>query len=167
MIGRRKKSRGGSRLLWFGGLCAAAAYFFDPRLGKTRRAKLRDKLVAVSNRGSRKVDRAGRYIGAEAYGVKEKIAHMGSEDEVPPNDEALVAKVESEVLRGDRYPKGKINLNATDGVVYLRGQLDTERQISELEQEVRKITGVVDVVNLLHLPGEEAPNKRAARRSSK
>jgi osmotically-inducible protein OsmY len=156
---RRSRRRPFRTLLVIAVGTAVAVYLFDPQRGRTRRAKLRDKAGAWVRRGSRELERRGRYFGAKAYGLKERAAHVGAEEVVPPNDQALAAKVESEVLGRSTYPKGKVNVNVEHGVVVLRGELEDETQISELEQDVRKITGVLDVRNLLHLPGQSPPNK--------
>jgi len=98
--------------------------------------------------------------------VKQKVTHLGSE-QPPESDEALKAKIESEVFAGDKYPKGKIVVNVEQGVAVLRGELEEDDKIAALEQDVRKVTGVVDVTNLVHVPGQPAPNKEAAREASK
>lgn len=79
-----------------------------------------------------------------------------------PNDADLVQRVESEVFRDPDIPKGRINLNAEDGTVVLRGQVERPDQIRAVEKAVRKVHGVREVENLLHLPDMPAPNKRAA-----
>ncbi|MFN2588873.1 MAG: BON domain-containing protein [Actinomycetota bacterium] len=137
---------------------AAGMYFFDPQLGRTRRAKLQDRAGAVLRRGAREVGRRAEYARGQAEGLR----HLGSSDRPPENDQVLVAKVESEVLSRWSYPKGHINVNAVDGVVELRGTCETRQQIDDLEADVRKVTGVVDVRNFLHLPGTPAPNKQDA-----
>ena len=50
-----------------------------------------------------------------------------------------------------------MNVNVEHGVVYLRGQLEDQSLIGELEQRVRTVNGVNRVENLLHIPGTEAP----------
>lgn len=65
----------------------------------------------------------------------------------------LKAKVESEVFRNQSIPKGGVNVNVVDGCVFLRGQVESPRQIQQLENAVRKINGVREVRNLLHLIG--------------
>jgi len=57
----------------------------------------------------------------------------------PPNDEALADKVRSEVFRPEDAPKGSVNVNVQNGIVYLRGQLDDQARIEEL---VRRARGV-------------------------
>ena len=73
------------------------------------------------------------------------------------DDQTLKAKVESEVFRETEAPKGDVNVNVELGVVYLRGQLDDQSLIEELEQRVRTVHGVSRVENLLHTPGTESP----------
>ena len=74
------------------------------------------------------------------------------------DDQTLKAKVESEVFRDIEAPKGDVNVNVEQGVVYLRGELDDQSLIQELEQRVRTVHGVNRVENLLHTPGTEAPS---------
>jgi osmotically-inducible protein OsmY len=71
----------------------------------------------------------------------------------------LARKVESEIFRGADVPKGRINVNVEDGVVYLRGELEQPDLIEDLGVQARKVQGVLAVENLLHVPGEEAPTK--------
>ena len=44
-----------------------------------------------------------------------------------------------------------------NGVVTLRGELEQEDLIKELEAKARKVSGVKDVENLLHAAGTPAP----------
>ena len=50
-----------------------------------------------------------------------------------------------------------MGVNAEDGVVYLRGEVESWRLVDE--DASRKVAGVKDVENLLHLPGMPAPMK--------
>jgi osmotically-inducible protein OsmY len=70
----------------------------------------------------------------------------------PPDDVTLVHKVESIVFRDPTFPKGQINVNAEEGRVFLRGQVDRPELIRELEEAVRRVPGVRGVENRLHLP---------------
>jgi osmotically-inducible protein OsmY len=54
-------------------------------------------------------------------------------------------------------PKGQINVNVQNGVVQLRGEVRSRDLIDELVSQTRKVSGVRDVENLLHAPGEQAP----------
>jgi osmotically-inducible protein OsmY len=73
------------------------------------------------------------------------------------DDQTLKAKIESEVFRETEASKGDVNVNVELGVVYLRGQLEDQSLIEELEQRVRAVQGVNGVENLLHTPGTNAP----------
>src|SRR5215211_6430386 len=142
------------RALLLGGVAGAAlVYMLDPDRGRRRRAMARDRLVATFRRGGRRAGRLRRRIGAGAYGVRQKVTHLRPEDASTPDDVTLVRRVESEVFRDPDVPKGQININAEDGVIILRGQVERPEQIEELEARVRKVHGVRDVDNLLHLPG--------------
>ncbi len=140
----------------FGGLLA---YFFDPDAGRRRRAKARDRLGAFFRRGADSVERRGRYAVSRAEGVAHQIENaVRPEYEPQPNDATLVQRVESQILRGRDVPKGAININAEEGVVVLRGQLDRPEQIPELEEAAGRVKGVRGVRNLLHLRNTPAPN---------
>jgi osmotically-inducible protein OsmY len=73
------------------------------------------------------------------------------------DDVTLTQKVESELFRNEHEVKGKVLVNAADGVVQLRGEVERPDLIEELVQRARSVDGVRNVENLLHLPGEEAP----------
>lgn len=147
-----------TRFLAFGGMVGTAVYFFDPRMGRARRNRLVDRLAGKARRGARELERKAEYSRGQVEGLR----HAATPDLPPENDPTLVDKVESEVLTRWEYPKGQINVNAADGIVELRGVCDTSGQIDEIEQRVRKVTGVVDVHNYLHLPNTPPPNKRDA-----
>ncbi len=82
----------------------------------------------------------------------------------PLDDAGLAHKVESVLFRDRHVPKGEISINAELGAVFLRGQVESAELIDDLVESVRKIHGVDEVVNLLHLPGTPAPHPSAGRR---
>lgn len=146
------------RLLSFGALAAAIAYFFDPENGRRRRAMTRDRLPALLRRGTRRAEQLGRSVQAEAYGATQKLKHRKEEEKGQPDDATLARKVETEIFRGADVPKGQINVNAENGVVVLRGEVEP-KLIEDLEKKTRKVQGVREVENLLHTPGTPAPSK--------
>jgi hypothetical protein len=75
------------------------------------------------------------------------------------DDVSLARKVETVIFRDDAVAKGKIDVNAADGVVWLRGEAKTPEQIKTLEQETLVIPEVKRVENLLHLPKTPAPTR--------
>ena len=75
------------------------------------------------------------------------------------DDVGLARKVESVIFRDASVPKGKIDVNAADGVVWLRGEAKTPEMIKALEREASAIPEVERVENLLHLPKTPAPTR--------
>jgi osmotically-inducible protein OsmY len=145
------------KLLGLVGLGAALTYFFDPEQGRRRRAMTRDRLVAFFRRRMRKTERLGRSASAQAEGLVQKAKHLEEEPKPQPDDVTLTRKVETEIFRDADIPKGQINVNAENGKVYLRGEVGQPELIKDLEQRARRVQGVQEVENLLHLPGTEAP----------
>jgi hypothetical protein len=142
--------------LRFAVLGAALAYFFDPENGKRRRKVTVDRIGGLVRRHGRRV---GRGIASQAYGLKQKATHRKEEPKPQPDDVTLARKVESEIFRGPHVPKGKINVNAENGVVFLRGEADTPEMIDDLAKKAREVQGVRDVENLLHVPGALPPSR--------
>jgi osmotically-inducible protein OsmY len=139
-----------------GALGALLAYLFDPNNGRRRRHTLRDRVGGFLRSGERRAGRAGRAAAAEAYGFSQKVQHL-KEEPKDYDDATLADKIRSEVFRDPDIPKGNINVNVQDGVVQLRGEVPRSDLIDDLVKQTRKVQGVRDVENLLHLPGTQAP----------
>jgi osmotically-inducible protein OsmY len=135
------------------------AFFFDQDNGRRRRKLVVDRTRGFFNRRARQARRAGRVVGAEAYGAAMKATHLREQRKPQPDDATLAQKVETEIFRPADVPKGSINVNAENGVVYLRGEVPRPEMIEELAEKTRKVQGVKDVENLLHLPKAPAPTK--------
>ena len=140
-----------------GALGAALAYFLDPQNGKRRRNMTRDRTLAFFRRLARRSGRVGRGVAADAYGVSQKVTHLKEEPKAQPDDVTLARKVETEIFRDPDVPKGQIDVNAEEGVVFLRGEVEQPEMIRDLEQKTRSVQGVRDVRNLLHPPGTPTP----------
>jgi osmotically-inducible protein OsmY len=145
------------RVLFYGALGALAAYFFDPDSGRRRRALARDRVPAFLRQGGRKAEQMGRAASAETYGAAQKVKYRKEEEKPQPDDVTLARKVETEIFRDADVPKGQINVNAENGVVFLRGTVENREWIERLGAEAKNVDGVEAVRNLLHLPGTEAP----------
>jgi len=89
----------------------------------------------------------------------EDAEQLKAETKLNPDDQTLVDRVESEIFRDRKKIKGKVNINAEEGVVVLRGELESQDLIEDLVNAVREVDGVRNVENLLHTPGTEAPAK--------
>jgi osmotically-inducible protein OsmY len=134
-------------------LGALIAYFFDPESGRRRRHVTYDRTTAFFRRRG---GRTARAVASQAYGVSQQVQHLREEPK-EFDDATLANKVRSEALRGEEIPVGEISVNVQNGVVQLRGQVQRPELVDTLLERTRKVQGVVDVENLLHLPGTEAP----------
>jgi osmotically-inducible protein OsmY len=142
------------RFLRYVGLGALIAYFFDPDNGHRRRALARDRIPALLRRSS---ERAGRAVKSEMKATTKKMAHRKEAEKPQPDDVTLAHKVETEIFRDAEVPKGQINVNAENGKVILRGEVEQPSMIKDLEKRTRKVQGVREVENLLHTPGSTVP----------
>ena len=137
------------RYMAFGALLA---YFFDPQNGRRRRALAGPDPASSSSvpqgRESRDSDRHRRGSAA-----KQKATHLKEEEKPQPDDVTLARKVETEIFRDSDIPKGRINVNAENGKVVLRGEVEQPELIKDLEKRTKKVQGVQEVENLLHVPG--------------
>ena len=136
---------------------AAFAYFFDPDNGRKRR-KDAGKRTA---KAFRQAGRRGQGAVSQAQGLKQKATHLKEREKPQPDDVTLARKVETEIFRGPDVPKGKINVNAENGLVVLRGEADTPEMIEDLARKAREVQGVREVENLLHVPGALPPSRGA------
>lgn len=117
-------------------------------------------------RGSLRLsERLGRRVASDAFAVVQRVRHLRREPKVGMDDVTLARKVETEVFRAGDSPKGDIDVNVVDGVVYLHGQVKQPAQIKEVEARTRRVPEVAGVENLLHLHGTPAPTRADAPRS--
>jgi osmotically-inducible protein OsmY len=137
-------------------LGSLAIFFFDPDRGRGRRALVRDRARAFGRRASSRAERAGGRVRARVYGMSQHALHL-REQPKDYDDVTLARKVETEIFRPADVPKGQIAVNVQQGVVQLRGEVPRPDMIDELVAHARRIQGVREVENLLHLPGSEAP----------
>jgi osmotically-inducible protein OsmY len=141
------------------GIGAAAAYFLDNDSGNRRRKQMSDKAGRFARQGTGTVQGAAQATGAQAQGIAQKAKQKATGgDSAPGDDNTLKAKVETEIFREADAPKGSVDVSVANGVVELRGQVDDRAQIEALELKTRMVTGVREVRNLLHLPGETPAN---------
>lgn len=147
---------------------ALAAYIFDPRLGRGRRTKARDRVAGSARHGVRRVGRGERRVRALAVGRARRVQHaVGRHDHRYVDDVTLAQRVESRIFRDPQVPKGRLNVDAAGGVVFLRGALTEPQQIREIESAAAKVPGVVRLDSFLHLEGTPAPNKVDALAASR
>jgi osmotically-inducible protein OsmY len=148
------------RLVW-GSVGAVLFYLFDPERGRSRRTRLAGQASGVVRRAGRAGSRKARYVCSSWLGQRRRQALGGG---APADDRALVDRLKSEVL--PRHEAADVVVDATAGVVTLRGQLPSDARIQALVADVRSVPGVREVVNLIHAPGTDAPNKESSLRVS-
>lgn len=144
-------------LLLAGAAGAALTYFFDREAGERRRNMAQEQLAGVLGRASDQAASVGQRVGIEGFALPQQAADSTGTQTPPLNDATLSQKVESEVFSDAAIPKGKININAEYGVIVLRGEVERADQITSIEAAARRVAGVREVKNLLHLPGSPAP----------
>jgi hypothetical protein len=139
---------------------ALLEYFLDPRGGRRRRHTARDRAVSRLRRTERRTVRGARRAESHAVGVIRRTANVRRGPAPPIDDVTLAHKVESELFRRAQVPKGRIGINAEDGVVFLRGVVERPEDIERVAAAAEQLAGVRGVENLLHLPGTPAPASR-------
>lgn len=150
------------RLRWFmAGMLAgwAGAFLLDPRSGHRRRARLADEAEAELRHGLRWTRREARHAMSDAAGAVARSQHR---EPAAVDDLTLVDRVQSELFEDPTMPKADLLFDAVQGVVTIRGQVESEAEMERISAAVLSIAGVVGVRNLLHGPGDPAPNKEAA-----
>jgi hypothetical protein len=155
-------------LLWASlvALGAAMMYVFDPRLGRRRRALLRDKAVKayhfVTRRAPERIEHRARYVAGRLHGLEHEVAHevghlLHPDAETPPDNVTLAQRVRSEIFAPADIPDGAINVDAYEGIVTLRGELPTQEMIERVVRMAKRVEGVREVRNLMHTPGMPVP----------
>jgi BON domain len=146
---------------------AGLTYFFDPQLGKGRRKRALQRTGGFARRRVRRAARVVRHTGSGVRGLGRKATHPRWTQSAPADDITLAHKVETEIFRPVGAPKGSVDVNAVDGVVWLRGQVGRLEQMRELEERARHVVGVKEVRNLLHLPGTPPRTDTPSRPSTR
>ena len=161
-----RRRRLSSRALLVGAAVGLLAmFYFDPASGRRRRALVRDKLARVSHIFTRdvprRIEKRARFFGGVARGVRHETAGLVLHDghHVDVDDETLVARVRSEALRNSNIKSGEVNVEAYQGAVTLRGQIEHPGDIRRLIEATRRVDGVREVRSYLHLPGTLPANK--------
>ncbi len=137
---------------------AAAVYFLDPQRGQARRSRIAERGGHAARTAGRRAVRQLHYARRSVAG---RLGHFGGEPE-PVDGSTLLDRVESELFTDPTIPHGKLTFEVEGQTVILRGQLDSDAEITRVVRAVAGIPGVIQVQSLLHIPGTPAPNKRDA-----
>jgi osmotically-inducible protein OsmY len=147
-----------SRLFFLGvgiGIGAAAAYLGDPDLGRSRRTQLQQKVQGTAT------DAADQAVDSLRDTAQRTVG--GAIDAVPeftqPSDAVLLERVRAQAIGPSEVPNAQLVTTVVDGVVELRGKVDTLPQREALLRAVAAVDGVREVRDLTHLPDEPAPTR--------
>ncbi|GGI08865.1 BON domain-containing protein [Egicoccus halophilus] len=161
-IDRDDDGGGGSgwagRLLWLAigaVLGAVATYFADPDRGNARRAELAQRASSTGRDLQEQAVDQGRDLAQRSVGAAIDAVPEVSD----PSDEKLHERVRAQAIGPADAATAKLVTTVRDGVVEVRGQVDTDTQRRELLQRVADVDGVREVVDLTHLPHEPAPTR--------
>jgi osmotically-inducible protein OsmY len=130
----------------------AAGYFLDPDSGRRRRNTARDRALAIVRRGSDRTRREAEHRSHQVEGAVEAAKSTAAPEKPAPNDQALAERVKSEIFQPADAPKGSVNVNVENGVVYLRGEVRRPDEIKKLVEQAGEVEGVSAVESLLHTP---------------
>jgi osmotically-inducible protein OsmY len=130
----------------------AAGYFLDPDSGKRRRNVTRDRALALVRRGADRTRREAEYRTGQVEGKVEAVKSQARPEKPAANDQALAERVKSEIFQPADAPKGSVNVNVENGVVYLRGEVKRPDEIRKLVDQASGVDGVAAVESLLHTP---------------
>ena len=142
-------------------------YFLDPKMGRRRRAAVKDRSASLLNQADRAVGKASRDLSNRARGAVAEARSLISAR--GPSDEVLVEQLRSRIGRVVSFPHF-VELSARDAVVTLRGSI-LASELDDLHNAVSSVRNVCSVVNELKtyrtpqdMPGMHAAPREATER---
>lgn len=119
-------------------LAAGAAYFFDARSGRRRRAMVRDQLVHAAHAACSFAGKANRDAQHRAHGLLSTAVSRLRPDHSP--DAIVIERVRTELGHLSAHP-GAIDVTCQNGVVRLRGDVLAE-EVDRVVAGVKHVRGV-------------------------
>jgi len=149
----------GMLMLGCTGLGAGVMYMLDPRLGRRRRALVRDKAQSYWRRMGRFISETARDARQRTYGlfVETRTQLRGAD---VPEDTVLVARVRAQMGHVVSHA-GAIDVTVHQGRVTLSGSLPAH-EVEKLLSAVASVPGVTAVVNRLAVNHTTATTATAA-----
>lgn len=147
---------------------AAAAFLFDPRLGRRRRAIARGKLGRYGRAVMAWPGARLRSATGPAQGLMHEAARHAPWHEAPPppdQDQFIKQRVESELGRHGDLPLADLNFDAADALVRVRGTVADEETARRVVERVAAVEGVKAVLSLMHTPDGAPVGGQAGDRS--
>lgn len=74
------------------------------------------------------------------------------------DDPRLAHRVASVLLLDPLVPEDALDVDTEGGTIFLRGVVESQELIEDLTRSAARITGVREVVSLLHVPGTPTPH---------
>lgn len=140
-----------STLLLAGLAGATTMFLFDPNGGARRRALLRDQVRHLSAQTPRRISSTLRALGGQCRGTVHNLSRFfpcGAA--APPADDVeLKHRVETELGRDPWIPLGKLNFDALDGVVRVRGTVWDVEIANRIVSATAAVEGVGAVLSLM------------------
>lgn len=125
---------------------ASLMYFFDPRRGRARRARIADLATHLRRVEQRLVGKATRDAAHRARGLVQRVSYARGSG-AHTDDAVLEARVRARLGRVISHP-GAIDLSIKDGKVVLRGAV-LAQEASRAARAVGRVPGVRVVVDRL------------------
>lgn len=130
------------------GVGALVMYFFDPRMGKGRRARIRDRGVAAWNTTACILRGKSQDFGNRIFGtLAETRSYLKPKE--PASDEKLTERVRSKLGRLVNNPAA-VKVEASNGRVTLSGTVLAD-EVDRLISRVQSVSGVHEVENHLEI----------------
>ncbi|WP_082988188.1 BON domain-containing protein [Bordetella bronchialis] len=131
---------------------AVAMYYFDPEMGRRRRAMLRDQAGGRVRDADHYLRRRARWAGDRLRGMAAQARHVIDDGGAPASDRKVHERVRAAIGRALSTP-GAIDVNVAAGNVLLTGHvLSSERE--KLISAVSAVDGVERVSDQLSEYGE-------------
>lgn len=145
-------------------LGAGTMYYFDPEMGRRRRALVRDGVVATTHDLRDYLNATGKRAGDQAYGWYASARGLMRSDQ--PSDEQLNARVRSRLGRLVDHPHA-IQTEVRNGRVTLRGPILTHEQGALMAGiwAMRGVTGIDSQLTLHDRPHDVPALQGTPRRS--
>lgn len=155
---RKQRTSWTERLGWLAAgaaIGATASYLLDPDRGQARRVELEQqagRLARESAESARQSleDRTQRAVGA---------VHEATPEVEEPSDAVVLERVRSDAIGPSAARNSGIVTTIADGVVAVRGQVESDPQRRDLFDRILAVDGVRDIEDLTHLPGDPAPTR--------
>jgi hypothetical protein len=144
-------------------------YLLDPRLGRRRRALLRDKVIRLLRKVNHAADATLRDLAHRSWGVWKELGSIFEHKHREVSDEVLVERVRSKVGRVVSNPHS-LKVDARHGRVILSGPVFVD-EAGRLFSTVSHVHGVSDIEARLEkhsrserVPGLQKKEKRVGSR---